>query len=91
MSSSVLSKIVQLQDILGALLSEPPAIEHWPEWTNRATAILAQFEVTLKEMQLQQGFLEHTVIVPSATMAIATQMELEAGKCIYPLFIVLST
>lgn len=48
---SVKNKLARICDIFEALLAAPPAVEYWPEWVARATALLSQYENLLREMQ----------------------------------------
>ena len=52
---SLQTKLVRVLDIFEALLSNPPAIELWPEWLERATALLSQYETVLKEVRPALG------------------------------------
>lgn len=58
----LLVKVNRLLDIMEALLSTPPAPASWPEWQERATALLSQYETTLRDIR---PALNEILLVPS--------------------------
>lgn len=69
---NILTKVTRLADALGFLLSNPPSLpERWPEWTERLTAVLAQYENLLREMKPLLLSLEWQ-LVPSTTGRLIT-------------------
>lgn len=63
---SLLSKINRILDIIEALLATPPPLERWPDWLERITAILAQYETVTRD--LSKPILGETLLLPGMAM-----------------------
>lgn len=62
---SLLAKVNRTLDIMEALLGTPPPLERWPDWLERITAILAQYETIARD--LARPVLGETLLLPGAT------------------------
>lgn len=63
---SLLAKVNRVIDIMEALLGTPPPPERWPDWLERITAILAQYETIARD--LARPSLEATLLLPGMAM-----------------------
>ncbi len=45
------TKLTRVSDIFEALMSAPPTIECWPEWMERATALLSQLQNLMRDVR----------------------------------------
>lgn len=63
---SLLAKVNRIMDIMEALLGAPPPLERWPDWLERTTAILAQYETVTRD--LSKPILGETLLLPGMAM-----------------------